>query len=195
MVPAVLLGLAVIAAITAVLVVLRRRWPGDHGVDRVRRYDRAALGYPALRAAPGCGRSLHVRRVHRVGHRGGRRSGHGLAKGPERPPETEPWRARSAMAVLGILVGWTVLSWQQAKVWRNGITLWGWAEGVHRNSPVVQNNLGWAWAQAGELQRAEVHARRAAQAWPHNPPCSRRSLGSSRPSGATRNRPRFFAGR
>ena len=73
------------------------------------------------------------------------------------------------MGVLGILVGWSVLSWQQTKIWRNGITLWGWAEQVHRNSPVVHNNLGWAWAHASEFQRAEVHARRAADAWPNNP--------------------------
>ena len=62
-----------------------------------------------------------------------------------------------------------MLSWQQTKIWRNGITLWGWAEQVHRNSPVVHNNLGWAWAHASEFQRAEGHARRAADAWPNNP--------------------------
>ena len=45
----------------------------------------------------------------------------------------------------------------------------GMGAGVHRDSPVVQNNLGWAWAHAGEFQRAEAHVRRAAQAWPHNP--------------------------
>ena len=40
-----------------------------------------------------------------------------------------------AVAVVGILVGWSALSWQQAKIWRNGITLWGWAESVHRDFP------------------------------------------------------------
>jgi protein O-mannosyl-transferase len=79
------------------------------------------------------------------------------------------WAGVAAAGVLGILVGWSVLSWQQTKIWRNGITLWGWAEQVHRNSPVVHNNLGWAWAHASEFQRAEGHARRAAGAWPNNP--------------------------
>jgi Tfp pilus assembly protein PilF len=78
------------------------------------------------------------------------------------------WAAAAAVGILAVLVGWSVLSWQQTKVWRNGITLWGWAANIHGKSPVVHNNLGWAWARAGEYERAEVHARLATEILPNS---------------------------
>ena len=88
MIPAVLLSLAVVVAVTAGADRAPPAVAGaDHGVGRVRSSDRAALGDPALRPAARRGRSLHVRRVHRVGHRGGRRGDHGVASVPERGPE------------------------------------------------------------------------------------------------------------
>lgn len=78
------------------------------------------------------------------------------------------WAAVVAIGLVSILVAWSVLSWYQTKVWRNGLTLWGWAEEIHGDSPVVHNNLGWAWAHAGEYRRAEIHARRAAEMLPNS---------------------------
>jgi hypothetical protein len=72
-------------------------------------------------------------------------------------------------AILAVLVGWSALSWQQTKIWRDSLTLWVWALGIAGDSPVVHNNLGWAWAHAGEFARAEAHSRRAVDAWPTNP--------------------------
>ena len=72
-------------------------------------------------------------------------------------------------AIVLVLVSWSVLSWAQSFVWRNGVTLWGWAALVLPDSPVVQNNLGWALARAGDFERAEIHVRLATDAWPNNP--------------------------
>jgi tetratricopeptide (TPR) repeat protein len=69
-------------------------------------------------------------------------------------------------ATIALLLGWSVLSWNQSKIWRNGVTLWGWALGVVPDSPVAHNNLGWVLAHAGEFKRAEAHARRAGDLWP-----------------------------
>jgi Flp pilus assembly protein TadD len=169
MVPALLLGLAVIAAVTAVLTVLRRRWPGALTAWIVYGVMIAPLSgiLPFGRLRGVADRYTYVACIGWAIVAGGAAAmGWRRVRGGDLK---RAWAGAAAVAVVGILIGWSVLSWQQAKVWRNGITLWGWAEGVHRDSPVVQNNLGWAWAQAGEFQRAEVHVRRAAQAWPHNP--------------------------
>jgi uncharacterized protein HemY len=169
MVPAVLLSLAVVAGVSAGLVVGRRRWPGAltawvaYGLliaplsgilpfGRLRgvadRYTYAAcIGWAIVvgGAATLGWRRLRAGDLNRV------------------------WAGGIGATILVVLVGWSVLSWHQARIWRNGLTLWGWAEGIHKHSPVVHNNLGWAWAYAGEFQRAEIHARRAADAWPNNP--------------------------
>jgi hypothetical protein len=81
-------------------------------------------------------------------------------------------RVRAAAVGAGIvvvLIGWSVLSWQQSRIWRDGATLWGWALGIAPDSPVAHNNLAWVLAHAGQFRRAEAHARRAVAAWPDNP--------------------------
>ena len=169
MVPAVLLSLAVIAAVTAGLVVLRRRWPGAITAWTVYFILIAPLSgiLPFGRLRGVADRYTYVACIGWVIVAGGAAT---LGWRRVRNGHLKPaWARAIGVAVLGILVGWSMLSWQQAKIWRNGITLWGWAEGVHKNSPVVQNNLGWAWAHAREFERAETHARRAAEAWPNNP--------------------------
>jgi hypothetical protein len=169
MIPAVLLSLAVIVAVTAGLIVLRRRWPGMITAWVVYGLLIAPLSgiLPFGRLRGVADRYTYVACIGWAIVAGGavtvgwRRFRNGDLK--------RAWAGAAGAVILGILVGWSVLSWQQTKIWRNGVTLWGWAEGVDQDSPVVQNNLGWAWAQAREFQRAEIHARRAAQAWPNNP--------------------------
>jgi Flp pilus assembly protein TadD len=73
------------------------------------------------------------------------------------------------VAIIAVLLGWSVLTWHQAKVWRDGATLWSWALVMVPDSPVAHNNLAWILAHAGELGRAEAHARRAARVWPDHP--------------------------
>ena len=169
MISAVLLSLGVVVAVTAGVIVLRRRWPGVMTAWIVYALLIAPLSgiLPFGRLRGVADRYTYVACIGWAIVVGGAAT---LGWRRFRNEDLKPiWAGAIGAMVLGILIGWSVLSWQQTKVWRNGITLWGWAEGVHKDSPVVQNNLGWAWAQAREFERAETHARRAAQVWPNNP--------------------------
>ena len=169
MIPAVLLSLAVVAAVTAGVIVVRRRWPGVMTAWIVYGLLIAPLSgvLPFGRLRGVADRYTYVACIGWAIVAGGAAT---LGWRRFRNEDLKPaWAGCIGAGVLGILIGWSALSWQQTKVWHNGLTLWGWAEGVHKDSPVVQNNLGWAWAQAREFQRAEIHARRAAEAWPNNP--------------------------
>jgi hypothetical protein len=169
MIPALLLSFGVATAVTAGVLVLRRRWPGALTAWIVYLILLAPLSgvLPFGRLRGVADRYTYAACIGWAIVAGGtvtlgwRRYRNGDLRGV--------WAGALAAGVLGILIGWSVLSWQQTKIWHNGITLWGWAEHVNGNSPVVHNNLGWAWAYGGEFKRAEVHARRAADAWPNNP--------------------------
>jgi hypothetical protein len=169
MIPALLLSFGVATAMTAGVLVLRRRWPGALTAWIVYLILLAPLSgvLPFGRLRGVADRYTYAACIGWAIVAGGtvtlgwRRYRNGDLRGV--------WAGALAAGVLGILIGWSVLSWQQTKIWHNGITLWGWAEHVNGNSPVVHNNLGWAWAYGGEFKRAEVHARRAADAWPNNP--------------------------
>jgi hypothetical protein len=169
MLGAVLLSLAVVAGITAALVGLRRRWPGAL----------TAWVVYGLLLAPLSG-ILPFGRLRGVGDRytyvacigwavvaggaavlGWRAFSHGRVN--------RVWAGVVGAAGLAMLLGWGVLTWHQAQIWRDSLTLWGWAVSVVPESPVAHNNLGWALAHAGEFGRAETHARRAARVWPDNP--------------------------
>ena len=165
----VLLGLGVVIGVTAGAMSVRRRWPGALTAWIVYLLLIAPLSgiLPFGRLRGVADRYTYVACIGFAVVAGG--------------AATLAWRAfrtgrlrRSRVAVVGIaivlvLVSWSVLSWGQTRVWSNGLTLWGWALLIAPSSPVVHNNLGWAWAQTGEFQRAEVHSRLAAQAWPNNP--------------------------
>jgi protein O-mannosyl-transferase len=169
MIPQLLLSFAAATAVTAGVLVVRRRWPGAFAAWIVYLILLAPLSgiLPFGRLRGVADRYTYAACIGWAIVAGGtatlgcRRFRSGDLK--------RRWAGIAVMGGLGILVGWSVLSWQQTKIWRNGVTLWGWAEQVHRNSPVVHNNLGWAWAHASEFQRAEAHARQAAAAWPNNP--------------------------
>ncbi len=169
MLGAVLLSLGAVASITVTLVALRRRWPGAltawvvYGVvlaplsgilpfGRLRgvgdRYTYAAcIGWAVVAggAAALGWRAVQRGRLDRV------------------------WAGAIVTATIAILLGWSVLSWHQSRVWRDGVTLWGWALGVVPDSPVAHNNLAWVLAHAGEFRRAEAHVRRARDVWPTHP--------------------------
>ena len=165
----VLLGLGVILGVTAAAISIRKRWPGILTAWLVYLIMIAPLSgiLPFGRLRSAADRYTYLACV------GFAILGGGAA--------TLGWRAfragrlrRSRALVIGtvtvlVLVGWSVLTWTQVRVWHNGLSLWGWALNVAPSSPVVQNNLGWAWAQTGAFARAEVHSRLAAREWPNNP--------------------------
>jgi Tfp pilus assembly protein PilF len=165
----VLLGLGVIIGITAAVTSVRRQWPAALTAWIVYLIMLAPLSgiLPFSRQRGVADRYTYVACL------GFAIVGGGAATLTWRAFRTGYLRRSRAivigMAIVLVLISWTALSWQQTKVWRNGLTLWGWALHVAPDSPVVRNNLGWAWAQTGEFARAEVHARRAADAWPNNP--------------------------
>ena len=91
------------------------------------------------------------------------------------------WRAwsdgrmgRLRMALVGallvaVLVGWSVLSWRQAEVWHDGVTLWTRAVAADPSSPVARSNLGTALAARGYFATATLHYREAVRQWPTAP--------------------------
>jgi protein O-mannosyl-transferase len=91
------------------------------------------------------------------------------------------WRAQAegrgrrlrAILVTGVLVavllGWSVMSWRQAAVWRDGVTLWTRAVVVVPRSPVARSNLGTALATRRDFAGAVVQYGEAAREWPTVP--------------------------
>jgi hypothetical protein len=169
MVATVLLSAAAVAGITLALLALRRRWPGAL----------TAWVVYAVVLAPLSG-ILPFGRLRGVGDRytyvaciGWAVVAGGIAVLGWRAARSgrvdRVWAGAAVTATLAILLGWSVLSWHQSKIWRDGLTLWGWALGIVPDSPVAHNNLAWVLAHAGEFKRAETHARRAADAWPTHP--------------------------
>jgi hypothetical protein len=169
MLGAVLLSAVLVAGVTAALVALRRRWPGALT---------AWVAYLVL-IAPLSG-ILPFGRLRGVADRYTYAACIGWAivaggaaalgwRALERERMSRVWAGTVGVAVGLVLLGWSVLTWQQSKVWRDGATLWRWALVMAPDSPVAHNNLAWILAHAGDLERAESHARRAARAWPDNP--------------------------
>src|SRR5438445_12191337 len=65
------------------------------------------------------------------------------------------------------LVGLAVLTWTQVHVWHDSKRLWTHALAIDPNSPVAQNNLGTALAQQGRLAEAIDRYQRALQIRPN----------------------------
>jgi hypothetical protein len=169
MLPAVLLSLAVVAALTGALVRLRRRWPGALTAWVVYLVVLAPLSgiLPFGRLRGVADRYTYVACIGWAVVAGGAAAVGWRARARGRV--RRGWAGGVGAGVLAILLGWSVLTWQQARIWQDGVTLWSWALGVVPGSPVAHNNLAWVLAHAGELERAETHARRAARAWPDHP--------------------------
>jgi hypothetical protein len=169
MLGAVALSAAVVVGITAGLLALRRRWPGALTAWVVY----LVLLAPLSGALPfGRLRGVADRYTYAACIGWAIVAGGGAALGWRalaRGRVSRAWAGAVGGTVVVVLLGWSVLTWQQSRVWRDGATLWSWALVMVPESPVAHNNLAWILAHSGELERAETHARRAARAWPDHP--------------------------
>src|SRR5262245_5079643 len=165
----VVLSVATAVAITAILVAARRRWPGAlaawvayliligpmSGIvpfGRLRgvvdRYTYVAcLGWAVV-----AGGGLVIGwRAWRDGRASGLRAS--LAGG----------------ALVAILLLWASLSWRQAAVWQDGVSLWTRALVTVPDSPIARSNLGTALAKRRDFTGAAVQYREATRHWPDEP--------------------------
>src|SRR5438552_1810356 len=62
---------------------------------------------------------------------------------------------------LCVVVGLGVLTWSQAKVWRDSERLWAHTLAIDPDSPLAQNNFGYELYRQGKLAEAIVHYRLA----------------------------------
>jgi tetratricopeptide (TPR) repeat protein len=160
---------ATAAAITGVLVATRRRWPGVlaawiaylillgpmSGIVPFGRLRGAVDRYTYVACL---GWALVV--------------GGAAALGWQAWRDGRASRLRSALRggalVAGLLV-WSVVSWRQAAVWRDGVTLWTRAVAVVPGSPVARSNLGTALAARRDFSGAAAQYREAAREWRSQP--------------------------
>src|SRR5438132_3823042 len=68
-----------------------------------------------------------------------------------------------------VVVGLGVLTWSQAKVWRDSERLWAHTLAIDPNSPLAQNNFGYELYRQGKLAEAIEHYRQALQIKPDYP--------------------------
>src|SRR5438309_986795 len=67
---------------------------------------------------------------------------------------------------LCVVVGLGVLTWSQAKVWRDSERLWAHTLAIDPDSPLAQNNFGYELYRQGKLAEAIDHYRQALQIKP-----------------------------
>jgi hypothetical protein len=162
--------LSVTAAITGILIATRRRWPGAlaawiaylillgpmSGIVPFGRLRGAVDRYTYLACL---GWALVAGGAVAVGWRS-RRDG-----------RASRFRLDlvAAGALVAVLLAWSVLSWRQAAVWRDGVTLWTRAVTVVSGSPVARSNLGTALAARRDFAGAVVQYREAAREWSTHP--------------------------
>jgi tetratricopeptide (TPR) repeat protein len=72
----------------------------------------------------------------------------------------------AGLLVVGILGGWSALTWRQVQIWRDGVTLWTRALEVFPESTVARNNIAVLLAERGDSRGAETHLRAVTVAWP-----------------------------
>jgi tetratricopeptide (TPR) repeat protein len=79
------------------------------------------------------------------------------------------WRAPRWLLPVGagvVLSALAVCTWVQVGYWRDSISLYDHTLKVTRGNPVIQNNLGEAWAAQGKLAQAAAHYRAALRLQP-----------------------------
>ncbi|MDO8476468.1 MAG: tetratricopeptide repeat protein [Candidatus Rokubacteria bacterium] len=156
-----LLPMVAVPAITAALIVLRRRWPGGL----------AAWVYSALLVLPVSGavhagyQLAHDRYSYLSGLGFNVLAGGGIAwlldaraRGRVSAMITRSATAGAAAALLFLAAA----SWDQSKVWADSETLWRWAANLDSECAVCWNNLGHALSGQKRHPEAEAAYRRVA---------------------------------
>ena len=156
-----------VVAVTAALVLLRRRWPGAL----------AAWAHSAIVLAPvsglvHSGSQLAHDRYSYISGLGfavlaGGVLAWALSRARGRVPAWVPGAATAAPAVAIAILG--VATWAQAGVWRDSETLWRHALALDRDCAICLSNLGRAIARPGRFDEAEALVRRAAELRPERP--------------------------
>jgi hypothetical protein len=169
MLGAVLASVATAVAVTAVLVAARRRWPGALA---------AWVAYLVI-IAPMSG-LVPFGRLRGVVDRYTYVAclGWAMVAGGALAIAWRGWRDGRAGALrvsllggalVAILLAWGALSWRQAAVWRDGVTLWTRALLVVPESPVARSNLGTALAKQRDFAGAAVQYREVTLRWRSEP--------------------------
>ncbi len=161
-----LLPMVAVPVITAVLIALRRRWPGGL----------AAWVYSALLVLPVSG-AVHA--GYQLAHdRYSYLSGLGLAllvggavvwvMGAGARRALRPWLEGLVLATVALLVvGLAAGTWRQSRLWHDSETLWRWAS-ADRSCMVCQNNLGNLLLDQDRLEESETAFRAAVTARPES---------------------------
>jgi len=161
-----LLPMVAVPVITAVLIALRRRWPGGL----------AAWVYSALLVLPVSG-AVHA--GYQLAHdRYSYLSGLGLAllvggavvwvMGAGARGALRPWLEGLVLATVALLVvGLAAGTWRQSRLWHDSETLWRWAS-ADRSCMVCQNNLGNLLLDQDRLEESETAFRAAVTARPES---------------------------
>jgi hypothetical protein len=161
-----LLPMVAVPVITAVLIVLRRRWPGGL----------AAWVYSALLVLPVSG-AVHA--GYQLAHdRYSYLSGLGLAllvggavvwvMGAGARRALRPWLEGLVLATVALLVvGLAAGTWRQSRLWHDSETLWRWAS-ADPSCMVCQNNLGNLLLDQDRLEESETAFRAAVTARPES---------------------------
>jgi hypothetical protein len=162
-----LLPMVAVPVITAVLIALRRRWPGGL----------AAWVYSALLVLPVSG-AVHA--GYQLAHdRYSYLSGLGLAllvggavvwvMGAGARRALRPWLEGLVLATVALLVvGLAAGTWRQSRLWHDSETLWRWAASADPSCMVCQNNLGNLLLDQDRLEESETAFRAAVTARPES---------------------------
>jgi tetratricopeptide (TPR) repeat protein len=169
MLSAVLLSGATAAAITGVLVAMRRRWPGALAawVAYLILLGPMSGIVPFGRLRGAVDRYTYVACLGWALVAGG-----AVALGWGAFREGRASRLGSALlggALVAVLLAWSIGSWRQAAVWQDGVTLWTRAVAVVPHSPVARSNLGTALAARRDFSGAAAQYREAAREWRSQP--------------------------
>jgi Flp pilus assembly protein TadD len=76
------------------------------------------------------------------------------------------WRAVVAALAAAAVIAYSAAAWKQVRYWRDSITLFERALAVSDPTPIMLSNLGTALAEAGRLEEAIDHHRRALEIRP-----------------------------
>lgn len=165
----VLASAVVVAAITGILVAMRRRWPGALAAWIAYLLLVAPMSgiVPFGRLRGAVDRYTYVACIGWAVAAGGVVASRWRGSGDGRHGSLR--RALGGAALVALLLVWTVVTWRQASIWKNGLTLWTRAVAVVPDSPVARSNLGTALIDANDVSGAVAQYREVTRVWPREP--------------------------